>query len=398
MSEGKFNSYVSTLRQKWKEIPLAMGRSDTTQLLEMSDHDLLTLWQSTRLQETTGDGFRIRGWYETLYKDILRGKKVMDLGSGFGGDGVTFAQHGANVTFVDVVESNLAVVRRICSILGVQTVQFHYLETLETLAELDTDYDVIWCMGSLIHAPSDVIQEEVQVVLRHLKPNGRWVELGYPKTRWEREGKLPFDQWGDRTDGGAPWVEWKDLKKIRSTLAPAQVEPLLYFDFHNSDFNWFDLVVKEPQGADAVADAQQITPDMELEQTRIQLQQVQAELQSTKATVDQFHAELYRTQDELRQMRDRFQQAQAELDQAQTQLRYVQAPPQQLQTDFQQIQERSQRQKDQLKDTQEQLKRVQDEAEYWRDRATAMESSKFWQLRQRWFRLKRVLRIPSEEQ
>jgi len=35
-----------------------------------------------------------------LYAEGMRGKKVMDIGSGFGVDSITFAQHGARLTFV----------------------------------------------------------------------------------------------------------------------------------------------------------------------------------------------------------------------------------------------------------------------------------------------------------
>jgi len=78
-------------------------------------------------------------------------------------------------------------------------------------------------------------------LLKHMKPGGRWVELAYPKIRWEREGRMPLEQWGARTDGGAPWMEWYDLEKMTLRLAPDRFRVVLYFEYHNSDFNWFDL-------------------------------------------------------------------------------------------------------------------------------------------------------------
>jgi hypothetical protein len=67
------------------------------------------------------------------------------------------------------------------------------------------------------------------------------MELCYPRARWEREGHLPFETWGEKTDGGAPWMEWYDLPKLLHRLAPARFDVVLAFDYHNSDFNWFDL-------------------------------------------------------------------------------------------------------------------------------------------------------------
>jgi len=53
---------------------------------------------------------------------------------------------------------------------------------------------------------------------------------------------MPFEQWGERTDGGAPWMEWYDLDKVKAMLSPAQFDVVLYSNFFNDDFNWFDLL------------------------------------------------------------------------------------------------------------------------------------------------------------
>ena len=152
--------------------------------------------------------------------------------------------NGAKVTFLDLVESNLRVLRRLCEILGVKDADFCYLEQSKSLQAMDT-FDVMWCQGSMICAPFEMARAEAQELLIHLKPYGRWIELAYPKTRWSREGEPPFDRWGQITDGGAPWIEWYDLEKLLSRLFPAQFEVILDFEFHNNDFIWFDLIREE---------------------------------------------------------------------------------------------------------------------------------------------------------
>ncbi len=230
------------LRQKWHEVPAGEDRFTTKEVNKLSDKELLEWWTQLRVTATTGEGFSVRGWYHLLYKDVFRGKKVLDVGSGLGLDGITFAQHGAHLTFVDVAESNLALLQRLCDLLDVAEVDFCYLENLDSLSGLPNDYDVIWCQGSLITAPYEVIHPEVQELLAHLPVGGRWVELAYPQERWVRDGELPFEQWGKRTDGGAPWIEWYDLSKLQALLTPARFDVVLHFNFHNNDFNWFDLV------------------------------------------------------------------------------------------------------------------------------------------------------------
>jgi 2-polyprenyl-3-methyl-5-hydroxy-6-metoxy-1,4-benzoquinol methylase len=233
-----------TLRQKWVEVPTSsMGRMKTHDLLELSDEELLKEWSRCRQDITTGPQFSHRGWYHTLYADGMRGKKVLDVGSGFAIDSITFAQHGASLTFVDLAESNLRVVERLCKILGLEGMTFVLLENLASLQSLDTDYDVIMAMGSLHHAPYNIIKPEAEELIKHLKVESRWLQLAYPQTLLARDGKLSFEAWGERTDGvGTPWAEWYDLPKLLSLWDVARFEVVLSQEFHHSNFIWFDLL------------------------------------------------------------------------------------------------------------------------------------------------------------
>ena len=231
------------LRAKWSTVPAGLsGRRSSRDLATISDDELRTLWSDVHREATTGEGFGVRGWYQTLYRDILRGKSVLEIGSGMGIDGIEFGRHGANMTFVDIVESNLDVLGRLCRLFGIHA-QFVYLKDLTSLETLRDDFDVVWCQGSLINVPFDFAAYECAAILKHLKPGGRWIELAYPRERWERDGSPPFSIWGTMTDGeGTPWVEWYDLARVLKRLAPAQFVPVLAQNFYHDDFNWFDLM------------------------------------------------------------------------------------------------------------------------------------------------------------
>lgn len=242
-SLSEFNRWMKILKDKWKEIP--GGDINRINSIEMETKDpkiLYCVWKDALERATKGEYFSVRGWYHELYKDILKGKKVLDVGSGLGIDGIFFAQNGAHVTFVDIVESNLNIISQICSFLCLENVSFIHLKDLSVLTKIKSSYDFIWAQGSLINAPSDVIKEERKELVKLLASGGRWIELAYPKTRWIKEGKLPFEVWGDKTDGGAPWIEWYDLEKLKKSLAPAKFETVLCFEFFNNDFIWFDLL------------------------------------------------------------------------------------------------------------------------------------------------------------
>jgi len=231
------------LRNKWGEVPHGEEtRARSEDLLKLSDGELLRRWSEALADSSTGNAYSVRGWYHTLYRDIFRGKRVLEIGSGLGFDGITFAAGGADWTFVDIVQTNLAVIERLCRLKNVTNVRFCYMEDLRALAALPNDYAAIYAQGSLINLPVEATRTEAQALLQHLPIGGRWIELAYPRRRWTHDGRMPFDKWGKKTDGGAPWVEWHDLKKIREFLAPAEFDVVFTLDFHKYDFNWFDLI------------------------------------------------------------------------------------------------------------------------------------------------------------
>jgi hypothetical protein len=95
----------------------------------------------------------------------------------------------------------------------------------------------------MINAPFSFSARESRRLLEHLPAGGRWIELCYPKVRWEREGYRPYYRWGEKTDGlGTPWMEWYDTAKLLQRLEPGQFQVYLSLDIHNADFNWFDLL------------------------------------------------------------------------------------------------------------------------------------------------------------
>jgi hypothetical protein len=61
-----------------------------------------------------------------VYRDFFRGRRILEIGSGLGIDGMTAIADGADWTFSDIAQSNLDVVRRVASIKGLSA-RFHFI-------------------------------------------------------------------------------------------------------------------------------------------------------------------------------------------------------------------------------------------------------------------------------
>jgi 2-polyprenyl-3-methyl-5-hydroxy-6-metoxy-1,4-benzoquinol methylase len=236
------------LRKRWHRVPAGGSFQILTgDMLCMTDVELMRVWQASFDRASVGPGYNIRGWYHDLYRERLAGKKCLDVGCGMALSTLHFAEHGARFTFSDIVRDNVRLVKRLSAIKGIEA-DFMFIEDARSFDGLPNDFDVVVALGSLINAPTPVIREEIQSILPHLKPGGRWLHFAYPKARWQRDGSPPFSEWGLKTDGeGTPWMEYHNRQEIEFLFSPYQVEIVFDCEWHNSDFNWFDLTIHPPK-------------------------------------------------------------------------------------------------------------------------------------------------------
>jgi hypothetical protein len=254
-TEGSATSapaFLDVSREKWREVPGGdtLDRLFSSDLLGATDEVLRDHWQ--RLYEA-GRHPTHRGWYQELYREFMNGRNVVEVGSGLGFDGIHFMRLGARWTFADIVQDNLAIVRRMVEMNGLsERASYLWIDKPEALQQLPGGVDVVWANGSLHHAPFAIARQEAQILLTKLVPGGRWIELFYPYERWQRQGKLPFSEWGKFTDGPrTPWAEWHDAERIKQRLFPAATTTVLDYRFGGGQYGWLDLRVDRPVLADA---------------------------------------------------------------------------------------------------------------------------------------------------
>jgi len=203
----------------------------------------VSIWKARQQSDINGDGFYVRGWYHLLYREFIVNKTVLEVGCGLGFDGLAFAEAGARVVLTDIVPENIELVRRVAVLLGCSSnIETRAIRQFQDYGELSQQYDVLLAVGSLHHAPRNVLEQEIPVLAQGLRAGGRWLQLAYPQKRWLRDGMPAFDRWGRSTNSGTPWTEWYDVEKLLSLMRPVEYSLVFYCEFHHDDFNWFDLV------------------------------------------------------------------------------------------------------------------------------------------------------------
>ena len=113
------------------------------------------------------------------YKDIA-GKKVLDIAIGTGWSVVAFAEHGADVTGIDLTEEAIRMSRMHLELKGLTA---HLLQMdAQALTFGPATFDFVLAWGCHMHMPDT--ERALREVARVLKPGGTTVAYWYNKSSW----------------------------------------------------------------------------------------------------------------------------------------------------------------------------------------------------------------------
>ena len=112
------------------------------------------------------DDPKMRDRCRTMFLDLLRGKRVLELGCGPGHDGAKLQEAGCNVTSIDLCESFLEYGRR-----TYPDVDFQCMDIEEPSFESNT-FDGIFGMACFCHVPKENVKKALGNYLDILQTGG----------------------------------------------------------------------------------------------------------------------------------------------------------------------------------------------------------------------------------
>lgn len=199
IKKGEYS--LEMAKEYWQYAPLGLGREKTSTetLLGADDETLRSLInQSIEVRERRNllDVKRIEHW-------ILKGriKRMLDFGCGVGADGVRFAKDlGIEVTFADIVESNVKLVSRYPGVFGINS-RTLLIDKSEEFVFPEV-YDMIFSDGVLHHIPNAF--KVVENLRKYLRTNGLFIAMLYSPKLYTESGAKNLSEFRALSEGRTP--------------------------------------------------------------------------------------------------------------------------------------------------------------------------------------------------
>jgi len=165
----------------------------------------------------------------------MRGRAVLSVGSGLGFLELFFASHGASMTCVDIVASNLEVIRRKATLSRVSNVETRLVQDPECPEYGPADScDVALFYGSLMTMPLALQQACIQQVKSVLRPGGTMIlmlytwEFARETCGWSDPSQFDPAEFARASDPSVgeehcPWSDWHDDAKVLALAGPGMV-------------------------------------------------------------------------------------------------------------------------------------------------------------------------------
>jgi SAM-dependent methyltransferase len=226
---------------------------------QVLDHENASFWntlcgwglaqQAGITGESEGDLRRFDELYMDFYPYLERylpgdfgGKKVLEIGLGFGTLGQVLASRGADYHGVDIAAEPVEMMRRRMHWLGAPEEQVQQASVLELPYE-DGTFDFVYTIGCLHHTGD--LPRSVDEVYRVLRPGGRAMVMLYHansfrrllvragqivKRKDEREREEQFRKMYDADEAGTPaphtdFVTRSDVRRLFHKFASVKIEP-----------------------------------------------------------------------------------------------------------------------------------------------------------------------------
>jgi SAM-dependent methyltransferase len=214
-------------RQYWRFVPSGLGKHDTAALAHLPDAEVEALWNRAFTSRVMR--YPEEDCFMQVMAPQLRDARVLSIGSGMGFHELYYARCGARVVCCDIVDTNLAVIRRMAArkrVNGVSTILSDGMDPA-----FGGPYDVAFIYGSLMAMPTEDQRALLAGVRRVLVPSGWLVLMLYTwkfaatTCGWTSPEQFDPEVFATASDPSVgseacPWSDWHDDEKLLALAGP----------------------------------------------------------------------------------------------------------------------------------------------------------------------------------
>ena len=123
-----------------------------------------------------------------IYKKIVLGKKILDIGCGAGRDATVFVKHKFDYLGIDASEGMLKVAKE-----RIKNGKFRKMDFYKLNFPANS-FDGTWAAASLLHIPKNKIRGALKRIKRILKPGGISFFSFKEKNKNSKKGLVPYER------------------------------------------------------------------------------------------------------------------------------------------------------------------------------------------------------------
>jgi flagellar biosynthesis GTPase FlhF len=240
--------------------------------------------------------------------------------------------------------------------------------------------------ASLLH--SEVSSSHRPALIKHYFPEAFELYEELNSKAWSGNGLSSFPFSGAaQLPPYVVWAlqDWLDLRRWEKQASNLQ-----------SEGEQFQSQLQQTEAQLAHSQSQLQQTEAQLAHSQSQLQQTEAQLAHSQSQLQQTQAQLAHSQSQLQQTEAQLAHSQSQLQQTEAQLAHSQSQLQQTEAQLAHSQSQLQQTEAQLAHSQSQLQQTQAQLERSQSVIAAVQTSKFWKLRTKWFNFKKFVGLVND--
>jgi SAM-dependent methyltransferase len=176
--------------------------------------------------------FEYLGQYPYLDRYVptheVAGKRLLEIGLGYGTLGTLLVRRGADYFGVDVAPEPVKVMRRRLKAAGIAAPELRALQASAlALPFADATFDVVVAIGSLHHTGN--LSRSIQEVHRVLRPSGRAIIMVYNRRSFRLLVTIPWRRFRGRLNGSPPVDRAEQIRRVYDSNGMGDAAPYTEF-------------------------------------------------------------------------------------------------------------------------------------------------------------------------